>query len=92
MQGLKEQKFPPGLRQAAAEATAFQGPGRSRNNASAWPARAAGKPSSSAGAVQAVQAVQAEQAVQAVQVVWKGKFEWAGFAGEAQRCGHYGLL
>jgi hypothetical protein len=37
MQGLNEQKFPPGRMQAAADGTTFHGPGRSRNTASARP-------------------------------------------------------
>lgn len=47
MQGEKEQKGASGRSTRAAEGTAFQGPGRSRNTASAWPASAAGRPCAS---------------------------------------------
>jgi len=43
-QGLNETMTPSGRRLAAAEGTTFAGPGRSRNTASAAPARSAGNP------------------------------------------------
>eukprot|EP00955_Chlamydomonas_euryale_P113733 366230-Chlamydomonas_euryale.AAC.14 len=45
MHGLNEQKRPLGLRHSAALATTFQGPGRSKNTASARPrCSSTGKP------------------------------------------------